>query len=159
MAVCTTGAEWASESAFGPEPLLQIVPAILRAVRDSHKRRPLLRAKQKEQQRAEPHGTPCFKGVCRTPLKIKTGLVVSRPLRRRLRRWWCRCLFPLCHSKSLNGRSGMSRDNLYKIERIIAQESPYRRFRSHQSGQRGNRSKPILGVAFSLTILRKSWCG
>ena len=44
----------------------------------------------------------------------------------------------------LNGRSGMSRHNLYKIQKIIAQESPYRRFRSHQSGQRSNPSKPIL---------------
>jgi hypothetical protein len=34
MAVCTTGAEWASESAYGPGPLLQIVQAILRTLRD-----------------------------------------------------------------------------------------------------------------------------
>ena len=34
MAVCTTGAEWASESAFGPGPLLQIVQAILRTLTD-----------------------------------------------------------------------------------------------------------------------------
>ena len=32
MAVCTTGAEWASESAFGPGPFLQIVQAILRTL-------------------------------------------------------------------------------------------------------------------------------
>jgi hypothetical protein len=32
MAVCTTGAEWAPESAFGPWPLLQIVQAILRTL-------------------------------------------------------------------------------------------------------------------------------
>jgi hypothetical protein len=30
MAVCTTGAEWASESAYVPKPLFQIVQAILR---------------------------------------------------------------------------------------------------------------------------------
>jgi hypothetical protein len=29
MAVCTTGTEWGSESAFGPGPLLQIGQAIL----------------------------------------------------------------------------------------------------------------------------------
>ena len=38
-------------------------------------------------------------------------------------------------------------NNLNEIQRIIAQESPCRRFRSHQSGQRRNPSKPIL--AFS----------
>src|SRR6476646_4990842 len=32
MAVCTTGAEWAAKSAFGPGPLLQIVQAILRTL-------------------------------------------------------------------------------------------------------------------------------
>ena len=35
MAVCTTGAEWASESGYVPRPFVQIVQAILRrAIRD-----------------------------------------------------------------------------------------------------------------------------
>ena len=69
-------------------------------------------------------------------LKITTGLVASRPLRRRLRRWWCRCFFPLCHSKSLNGPSGMSRHDLYKIQRIIALKSDPK---GRQAGE-GNRT-------------------
>ena len=168
MAVCTTGAEWASESAYGPGPLLQIVPAILRrAVKDFAQTPPTAMGRataadsasseaKKEQQRTDRHRTPCFKGVRQTLLKITTGLMASRPLRRRLRWRRCRVFFPLCHSKSLNGRSAMSRHNLYKIQRIIAQESPYRRFRSHHSGQRSNPSKPILGVAFSSKTLGKS---
>ena len=41
MAVCTTGAEWGSESAYVAGRLLQIFQAILRTLRDSHKGRPL----------------------------------------------------------------------------------------------------------------------
>src|SRR4249919_2520513 len=115
MALCTTGAEWASESAYGPGPLLQVVQAILRrAVRVFAQTPPTAmgrataadsasREAKKEQQHTKRHRTPSFKGVCRTLLKITTGLVDARPLRRRLRRWWCRCFFPLCHSKSSNG--------------------------------------------------------
>jgi hypothetical protein len=54
-------------------------------------------------------GRHVSKGVRQTLLKITTGLVASRPLRRRLRWRRCRFFFPLCHTKSLNGRSGMSR--------------------------------------------------
>jgi hypothetical protein len=124
MALCT-GAEWAPESTCFSRPLVQIVQAILRrTVRDFAQTPPTAMGRAKdsasreakeEQQRTQRHRTPCCKGVCRTLLKITTGLVASRPLRRRLRRWWCRCFFPLCHSKSLNGPSGMSRHNLYKV--------------------------------------------
>src|SRR4026208_831711 len=102
MAFCATAPEWASESAFGPGPLLPLAPAILRwAVRDFPPPAAMC-------SRAQNPTTPYFKGVRRTTLKITTGLVASRPLGRRLRRW-CRCFFPLCHFQYLKGRSGMSR--------------------------------------------------
>jgi hypothetical protein len=82
------------------------------------------REAKKEQQRTDRHRTPCFKGVCQTLLKITTGLVASRPLGRRLRWRRCRVFFSLCHSKSLNGRSGMSRHYLYKIQRITLKSRP-----------------------------------
>jgi hypothetical protein len=41
MAVCTTGAERASEGAHISGPIFQIIQAILRTVKDSHKSRSL----------------------------------------------------------------------------------------------------------------------
>jgi hypothetical protein len=41
MAVCTTAAEWASESAYISEPLFQIIQAIVRTLRDFAQRPPV----------------------------------------------------------------------------------------------------------------------
>ena len=66
----------------------------------------------------ESNRTPCFKRRSQDCAEDCDWLVTSMPLRRRRLRWRrCRVFFPLCHSKSLNGRSGMSRGNLYKIEK------------------------------------------
>ena len=72
MAVCTIGAEWASESAYFSGPHVQIVQAILRrTLRDFAQTPPISMGRataaespceaKKGQQRAERHRTPCFK--------------------------------------------------------------------------------------------------
>src|SRR5258707_7611215 len=114
MAGCATGAEWASESAYDAGPLLQIVPAILRTLTDfaqtpSIARRRAVAARFSmrgvycEQQRTARHRTPLFKRRLQDYAKDWDWLVTSRPLRRRLRWRRCRCFFPLCHFRSLNG--------------------------------------------------------
>ena len=60
-----------------------------------------------EQQRTARHRTPCFKRRSQDYAEDWDWLVTSRPLRRRLRWRRCRCFFPLCHSKSLNGRGSI----------------------------------------------------
>ena len=61
---------------------------------------------RRKRQCAERQRTPCFKRRSQDYAGDRDWLVASRPLRRRLRRR-CRCFFPLCHSKSLNGRSSI----------------------------------------------------
>ena len=86
MAICTTGAEWASESAYFSGPHVQIVQAIFRwAVRDFAQAPPIAmgrataaefipRVKQKRDSSAQSDtGRPVSKGVRRTMLKIRTG--------------------------------------------------------------------------------------
>lgn len=41
------------------------------------------------------------RSICRAKTYY-SGLLLLVPWWRRLRRWWCRCFFSLCHSKSLN---------------------------------------------------------
>jgi hypothetical protein len=70
MAIRTTGAEWASESAYVPKPLLQIVQAILwRTVGDFAQALPTAMCSSAQ----NTAGRRLSKGVRRTMLKIMTG--------------------------------------------------------------------------------------
>jgi hypothetical protein len=108
MAVCTTGAERASEGAHSSGPLLQIIQAILRTLRDFAHRPPLMSSgrfslREGFKSNSARNETPCFEGA----YAKENRLVTSRPLRRRFWRRGGRCFFSLCHTKCLNGRGSV----------------------------------------------------
>jgi hypothetical protein len=101
-------------------------------------------AAKKQQQRTGRHRTPCFKRRSPDSAEDYNWLSGQQAPEEEAQVAVVSGLLSFVPYQTLKWTERYVENNLNEIQRIIAQESPCRRFRSHQSGQRRNPSKPIL---------------